>query len=164
MNVGIIVHSQSGHTAHFAKAIADQLRENGHEVDLKLLRPTGAARPLAKNISLRSVPDPAEYDTLLLGGPVWGFSASPVCLAYLEKIDSLKKKITLPFVTMGFPFKPLGGVKAIRKLESRLAILGADVREGEILKWTFKPSDEKIVSAAKRICGRLKRDSGVGPG
>jgi flavodoxin len=116
MKTVILVHSQSGTTLQFAKHIATQLKEKKHDVELIHLQtdPVIKIGSVSKNAPFKftNLPDIKGYELILLGGPVWAFSASPVAIAALEKLENLSKKKFLPFVTMGFPFPGMGGKKA----------------------------------------------------
>ena len=57
MHVGIVIHSQSGHTANLARAIAARLRENGHEVDIELLRPKGSVNRFTRTVTFLKILD-----------------------------------------------------------------------------------------------------------
>lgn len=156
MHVGIIVHSQSGNTALFAKAICDHLRNAGIETSIELLRVSGSIKLRSSQVSLRNNPEVHEYDTLLFGCPVWGFAPSPAILSYLNMLDSLKGKKALPFATHGLPFKSFGANQALRKMKACLEILQAEVLDGESLHCLFKPNKTKMEAAAERILARIK--------
>lgn len=155
MKAAIVIHSQSGHTVVLAKAIAELLRKAGHEVDIELLRVRGKATPGARNFEIRNSPDVSPYDVLLVGGPVWGFSASPVIMRFLGELTSIKGKRAAPFVTMGFPHRALGGARALKKMTESLELSGAEVMEGEAVFYFFRRNQERIDAAAQRICERL---------
>ncbi|MDY6894451.1 MAG: hypothetical protein SVO01_03390 [Thermotogota bacterium] len=74
-----------------------------------------------------NLPDIKDYELILLGGPVWGFSASPIAIAALDKLGNLSEKKLLPFVTMGFPFPAMGGNRAISMMSDKAKELGATV-------------------------------------
>ncbi len=156
MNANIIVHSQSGHTARVAKDIRDVLRDRGNSADLMLLRPTGKIHPGSRDVSLRSMPETAPYDVLLFGGPVWGFRASPVVRKCLSELSSLKGKKTVCFVTMGFPFRALGGTRALRQMNNLLDLSGADILPGVVVPYTMPPSDEKVRGFSEEIVALLE--------
>jgi NAD(P)H dehydrogenase (quinone) len=155
MNVVIVIHSQSGHTVMMARALAELLRKAGHEVAIELLRVRGKVHPGARGFSLRNTPEVEPYDMLLVGGPVWAFSASPVIMRFLSEVKSLKNKKAIPFVTMGFPFKALGGVQALRKMSDSLELSGAEVLPGEAVFYSFGKNQARIDAAAQRICDRI---------
>ncbi|GAB4112564.1 MAG: hypothetical protein Kow00103_02240 [Candidatus Caldatribacteriota bacterium] len=108
MKTMIIVHSQSRTTLEFAQHIATQLKEK-HPTELIHLQTdpeikSGSVRRIF-HFKITNLPEIKDYDLILLGGPVWGFSASPIVIAALEKMENLSGKKVLPFVTMGF-FSP----------------------------------------------------------
>ncbi len=141
MKAAIIVHSQSGTTLEFAEHIAAQLKEKKHAVDLVHLQ----TEPEIKSGSVRrtvpfkitNLPKVKDYELILLGGPVWAFSASPVAVAALEKLGDLSGKKILPFVTMGFFHPSLGGRRAIAMMGNKARELGATVLPGKIIPKLF---------------------------
>lgn len=156
MKIGIIVYSQSGHTASFARAIADQILEAGLDCDVELLRPHGIPKPWTRNIQFRRIPEVAEYDVILFGAPVWAFSVSPVLCAVFTHIASIKGKKVLPFVTHGLPLS-IGPKRALKQLSNELDFLQADVLEGESqFFFIFTTNKQKMKAAAERIVGRIK--------
>jgi len=157
MNAGIVIHTSSGHTLTFARAIEEKLKEKGHQVEILYLRTTGRVTPSgSSNFSIKNPPALDEFDTVLVGGPVWAFKASPVIMKFLvEDVQTLKAKKALSFVTMGLPFKFTGGDRALRMMNEQLEAAGADVSEGEKLLYMFKTDKEKMYGAAERICERL---------
>jgi len=158
MNIGIFVHSQSGHCSALGMAVTQKLRALGHDVDIQLIQPVGRVHPRMKHVELRGdVPDVSGYDILVFGGPIWGFTASPVVSAFIKEIPSLKGKKTLCFTTSGFP-GPLSGAKAgHKKLATELEELGATVLEGEALFWGLMAGKSKIDKAAQRMCEKITK-------
>lgn len=141
MKTAIIVHSQSGTTLEFAEHIAAQLKEKKHPVDLIHLQTnpeikSGSVRQTAP-FKITNLPDVRDYDLILLGGPVWAFSASPIAIAALERLGDLSGKKILPFVTMGFPHPALGGRKAIAMMSDKARELGATALPGKIIPKLF---------------------------
>jgi flavodoxin len=159
MKIGIIVHSQSGHTAAFAKAIAAKCSERGHDVDTILLMTTGLSRPSSLRFTISNAPGDAElaqFDRVLVGGPVWAFKASPVIMKYLSSIGALKGKKALAFVTMGFPWKALGASRALYSMSKKLELSDAEALPGEAVRYLFGKSNKKQLDAAvERICARI---------
>jgi len=157
MNIGIVIHTSGGHTLKFAQAIRDKLVSSGHEVDLTGLRTRGTVTagflPIGRvNFTIKNPPELDEFDAVLVGGPVWWFKASPVIMRYLiEDVQNLKGKRALSFVTMG----STGGQRALRMMNEELEAAGADVLEGEALKYFIKPNELKLTEAVERICGRI---------
>jgi flavodoxin len=159
MNIAIVIHTNSGHTLKFAQAIREKLVALGHEVDLTGLRILGTVAPglnllpgTGGRFSIKSPPDVSGFDIVLVGGPVWMFKASPVIMRFLaEDLPVLKGKKALSFVTMGIK----GGVRALRMMNVELEASGADVLEGEVLRYFMKVNESQMTAAVERICERI---------
>jgi hypothetical protein len=48
-----------------------------------------------------------------------------------------------------------GGSRALRMMNEELETAGADVLEGEKLKYFIKPDAERMAAAVERICDRV---------
>jgi NAD(P)H dehydrogenase (quinone) len=155
MKVGIFVHSQSGNTAKLALAITHALRDKGHTVDVELLRPIGKVAVRARHVEFRTLPETDEFDTLLVGGPIWGFTASPVVVSLLNQLKSLKGKKVLFFLTSGFPSAISGCKGAQTKVKKLLEELGATVLEGESLSWGFWCSKKRMEATVEKISRKV---------
>lgn len=153
MKVGIIVHSQGGYTALVAKMLADTFREKGiEEVDLVLLRTSGKVAPRSSSFELKTIPSVKEYDIVLLGGPVWAFTASPVILKYVEELEErMSNKKLLCFVTKGLPFHWTGGTQALKAITEPLILLGPQVLEGEIIWSLAAGKGDKLKAIVNRM-------------
>ena len=92
MKIGIIVHSQTGHTYSVAQKLQEKLSAVGHEVNVERVTPVGEVNPGAKNIKFETLPDVNVYDALIFGAPVQAFSLSAVMKAYMDQIKSLNDK------------------------------------------------------------------------
>jgi len=141
MKIVIMVHSQSGTTMEFAERIAVKLKEKYQVVHLTKLETdppikSGSVRHTAP-FNITNLPDIKEYDIILIGGPVWAFSASPIVVAAIEKLGNLSGKKVIPFVTMGFFHPSLGGNKAISLLGQKASAVGATVLPGKIIPKLF---------------------------
>jgi flavodoxin len=160
MNIIIIVHSSTGTTRKFADRIADRLKEGGHNIKLTQIETdvpikSGTVRSCAKFV-ITNLPDIKEYDAILLGGPVWGFSASPVIIACINALDDLKGKKVLPFVTMGFPFKFMGGNQAIGMMSRNAADKKATVLPGVSVSKLFHDIEGDMDKAAASVSSVFK--------
>lgn len=155
MHIGIIVHSQSGTTLGFGERVAAKLRESGHIVDLVVLKtdvPVKMGPPRsAPAFKIVNLPDGHQFDALLVGGPVWAFSASPVIVAGIKALQGIAGKKVMPFVTMGLPFPGMGGRQAIALMSGALAASGATVMPGTIITKLFHNPGKLMDEAAARI-------------
>jgi hypothetical protein len=98
-----------------------------------------------------NMPDGNKYDALLFGGPVWGFSASPVILKCIKGMEGLKGKKVLPFITQGFPFAGLGGKRALGQMVKEAAGKGADVLPGRSAQKMFHDMEKMMRKAASEV-------------
>jgi flavodoxin len=160
MKIAIIVHSKTGTTRKFADRIADRLRKDGHSVDLVQLETdvpikTGSVRKCEK-FTITNLPDIKGYDTLLFGGPVWGFSASPVIVECMNALGKFEGKKVLPFVTGGLPFKFMGAKQAIVLMSRNAASKNAKVLPGAIVLKLFHDLEKGMDQAIDTISSSLK--------
>lgn len=159
MKTIIIVHSSTGTTLNFAEDISDQLKKEKHDVKLVHLQTDpvikGGSVPKTASIKFVNLPDIKDYELILLGGPVWGFSASPIAIAALEKLGNLSEKNFLPFVTMGFPFPAMGGNRAISMMSDKAKELGATVLSGKIVPKLFHDFKSKFKIEAEDIANNV---------
>ncbi|NLG15777.1 MAG: flavodoxin family protein [Fibrobacter sp.] len=151
MKVAIVIHTQSGHTTQFARAIASKFNQNGHECDVMLLRTTGQVSPGSRKFTIKNPPEIYGYDAALFGGPVWAFSASPVIKSYLGQLKNLKCKKVMSIATKGLPFSWTGGSRALKQMDQELEASGGTVLPGEVLHFFFKANQKKMNSAVERI-------------
>lgn len=155
MKIGLIIHSQSGHTYSVAQTLQKKLTAVGHSVIIERLNPIGDAHPGVKNLQLASIPDTAPYDALVFAAPVWAFTLSPVLTTYLNRVSSLKGKKIACFVTMGLPFPWMGGTRAIARIKSICESKGATIAGAEIIKWAGTPSEDKLAQAIDNLVKTL---------
>lgn len=139
MKIGMIVHSETGHTMGVAQAISEQLRAEGHAVEI-LSVVAKSKRPWKEQVpSLQETPDPHGYDVLVMGAPVWGFCLSQVMKEYLYAIRPLKVERLVLFSTGALP-RFFGGKRAMKQMASIL-----------------KAPDDRVVFAGAARFPRRKR-------
>jgi flavodoxin len=146
VKIAIVVHSQTGNTAQFARVIAEKLRLRGYEADVELLRVSGSINPRTRSVEFKRLPEVGDCEVLLFGGPVWAFNASPAIMSYINTFASLKHKRVLCFVTHALP-RFLGAGRALRRMQSALELLGAEVLPGVEVAGA-RPSQTKMDAAA----------------
>jgi flavodoxin len=158
MRIAVLFHSKTGTTRKFADIIAARLREKMHTVDVieavtDVPVKTGPSRQ-ETNFRVTNLPDCAAYDAILVGGPVWGFAASPVVAVCLQGLKLQGKKF-IPFVTMGFPLPGMGGKQAMAFMSRVAAAAGAQVLPGKIVPKMFHRPAELMEKAAAEIAEQL---------
>lgn len=154
MKVGIIVHSKSGNTFNVARKIASKCTEKKIDADIIKLNFEGDVAPRAKTVKLVEPPLIDKFDFLVIGGPVWAFTASPVITAYLQSIKSFKDKKVMNFVTMGFPLRFLGGNGAVALMNKIVSANGGTIIPGEVI--TMKDLKTNLETIVDRMFSRIK--------
>ena len=159
MNTLILIHSQTGTTLRFAQVIAEKLKAKGASVDLVQLQadpPITVVTAMPKReFSFTNLPDIKKYDLILAGGPIWGFTVSPVAIDCIRQLKDLHGKKFIPLVTMGFPFEFLGGRQGIAALTRQAAAQGAEVLPGQIITQMFRNSQKQMQAAAAEIAASI---------
>jgi flavodoxin len=157
MKVAIVVFTKTGNSAVVGRAVAESLRSKGHEAELHLLRPSEEVTPGTRNVTFRQMPDISASDTLVLGGPVWAFRASPPLVAYASQAAPLEGKRAACFVTHGLPFGFAGPNRALAKLTRLLESRGAQVVSGAKVHCPGKPKAERVAEATTQLVDALTR-------
>ena len=124
MRIGIIVHSQTGHTFSVAEKLQEKLSAAGHTVDLERLQTVGEAK-LGAKVNFEALPDIGTYDALVFGAPVQAFSLSSVMQVYLGQITAVQGKRVAFLVTQQSPFSWMGGTRALRQFRNANGLRGA---------------------------------------
>lgn len=159
MHIGIIVFSNTGNTQSVALLVKDKLSKDGHRVVLEEIKIEGSVQQGPAGITLTAIPDPAAYEALVICSPVQAFSLSPVMKMYLSGIKSLEHKEIAFLVTEFFPYRWMGGNRALGILEKRCASLGARVLGGEVVNWSRRNRQEIITGVVERLAGYFLRQN-----
>lgn len=145
MKIGIIVHSQTGHTLSVAYKLREQFLTTGHTVFIEKVTASNDNETNVNSILLTSSPKLEGYDMLVFGAPVRGYKLSPVMQAYLRQLPSLKGKIVSGFVTQFFPKPTMGGNQAIERLSEICRSKGAEVTKTGIINWLIPFKRKKLI-------------------
>jgi NAD(P)H dehydrogenase (quinone) len=154
MKIGIIVHSQTGHTYSVAENLKDKLTAAGHTVNIDRIASADTKQADPQKIRIEKLPDISAYDALVLAAPVQAFSVSPVMKAYLPQLPPLNGKKTVIFVTKGLRFNWTGGNGAISRMAKAVESKGGKVIGTGILVWKEDASRD---SKVKDMTGRLSK-------
>jgi hypothetical protein len=117
----VVFHSRSGHTRRVAKALAERLDADLDEIVVRQARhgPLGYALCALEAVSARAATvratehDPALYDNVLIGTPVWFWSLSSPVRAWVQGRHLGNARLAF-FCTMGGS----GAEHAFEQLES----------------------------------------------
>ncbi len=119
MKILIVYYSLSKITKKIVEILKDRLTENFFVDIFEIVTdPPLTVKTLTKNFEIVSTPSLDNYDFIFVGGPVWAFGLNYPILKYLENMKNIQNKKFLLFVTMGFPFKFMGGERALKIMES----------------------------------------------
>ena len=154
MKIGIIIHSQTGHTLSVGELLAKSLVDAGHEATVKRVAAENEDPQKVANLSLSSVPDVSGYDLLIFGAPVHGFSLSPVMKQYLAGPAQPDGKQVSCFVTQQLKKRWMGGNHAIRQMCSLCGAKGAQVRHTGIVNWS-SPERQTQIDGIVKLMGRV---------
>lgn len=151
MNIGIIIHSQTGNTLLVAQKIQTKLTAAGHKVTIERIIPDDEKQIDTKKVNLQKIPDVNAYDALVVGGPVHGFNITPAMTVFLEKVPSLKEKKVAVLVTHQFPFAGLGGTQTATKIRNLCKAKNAVVCGEGIVNWGSKKREKTIDEIVNRF-------------
>lgn len=151
MNIGIIVHSQTGNTYSVAVKLKEKLLTARHSVNIERIAPIGGEQKDIKKIRIETIPDLSIYDTLIFGSPVQGAAISSVLAAFLTQTSLLQNKKVACFVTELFPFAWMGGNRAISQMKKICESKGAEVCGTGIVNWMGSRREKKIVDVVEKL-------------
>lgn len=150
MNIGIMIHSRTGHTLSVAEELKDALTAKGHSATIEKVVAANDDEPEFDRIILDSSPDYEQYEALIIGAPVRGAALSPAMKAYLTSIPSLSSKKIECFVTEFFPFPSMGGNQAIKQMKTLCEEKGGEVVGTGIINWSNPKRNKQIAQLAER--------------
>lgn len=152
MNIGIILHSQTGNTCFVGQKIEEKLKAKGHNVTLIRIQTKDAANKDEKDIQLDCMPDVDGYDALVFGGWIQAFNLYPGVAMYLNQLPPLNDKKVTCFLTQHFRYKWMGGTIGLSKMKKILVSKGATVLAAEIINWSDENKRPKqIVELVENI-------------
>lgn len=152
MKVGVIVHSYSGNTLSVAEKIKESLLKVGHSIDIVRIQIIGGENPGNRQFEIENPPEVNNYDALIFGAPVRGFSISPVIAAYLNQLHSLKDKKAACFVTKKLSSDWTGGKKAIALMKDICESKGGIVVGMGTVCWKSKNRENEIDVLTEKLC------------
>jgi len=150
MNIGIIVHSHTGHTLSVATKLKEKLSAAGHMVALKQVEPAGSVDLSAKSAELKTKPAIDAYDALVFGSPVWGGHMSAPMTSYLEQLPSLQGKKVACLVTHFF-FRGWGAKQTIALMKEVCESKGGTVCGSGSVRWLSLNRKHQISREVDRL-------------
>ncbi|MBP1918611.1 flavodoxin family protein [Youngiibacter multivorans] len=156
MNIGILVHSKTGNTLSVVKLLEDRLRKNGHTVSIERIVPDNEDQPDKSKIKLVSAPSASGFDSVVLAGPVHGFSPTAAIVRWIEGSDDLNGKNIPLVITQQLPFPWMGGNGTVRKITALLEKKGAKVPVTSIVNWGSGKRQMLIDDTVNKVSEYLK--------
>jgi len=151
MRIGIIVHSYTGNTYSVAQAIQEKLSAAGHSVSLERITASDEEQRESGKVQLIKKPEVDEYDVLIFGAPVRGFSLSPAMTAYLERLKIQRGKKAACFLTQFFPLPAMGGKSSMGQMKKLCSSKGIMVCGTGIVNWSNINRKRRITDIADRF-------------
>jgi len=148
MKTGIIVYSKTGNTFYVGQRLRESLEKLGQKVFLERIGISGSEE--SGKFELSNSPDVSEYDLLILGSPVHGFSLCPVMTKYISEALAKDKKV-ICFVTQFFAFPWLGGNRAVRQMKSLCTQKDLSIIYTEVINWSSKKREEQILNLIDKV-------------
>ncbi len=156
MKILIAYYSRTEHTKQVAEQIAkileadlDEIKDEKSRKGIKGFLVGGHDALKKKATKIKFTQDPADYDLVILGTPVWVGTATPAIRTYaLEHQESLKNTKIALFCTFG------GEVSnTFRDLEE---LLQAPVAKLGIKDKQVKAEAKEVKKEIEEFCGKLK--------
>jgi flavodoxin len=144
MKVGIIVHSNTGNTLSVAKKLKEKLLAKGHWANIEQVTAVNEKPSPNEKIQLKTIPDTSNYDALIFGAPVQALSLSPVMNMYLSQLPPLNNKKVICFMTQQFPYRWMGGTRAINQIKKICQAKTGSIEEAGVINWSHKERERKI--------------------
>jgi flavodoxin len=133
MNACVLYFSQTGNTRKFAEAISDSLK-------IPAVYDITTAEPTVVN----------DFDLIILGTPVHGFSPSVESLAFVERLPDGDGKRAILFCTHRlWTGRTFGKLKKELKKKGYSTLLSVSVKGKEFAEEDFSDAIDKIKEALK---------------
>ncbi len=149
MKIGLIIHSQTGHTLEVAEKLVVMLQNKGHQVELVHIK---SEKPAAEKAPLPlQLPNIDAYEGIVFGSHVEAFQlAAPMKLA-LDKLTTLKGKTIGCLVTQQLKKPWLGGSWASMKMSKICESKEGLVKAVTSIQWSAHDRDELINHALQTL-------------
>lgn len=155
MNIGIILHSRTGHTYAVAKRLQQNLLACGHRVNLEKVEAANDQPTKSKAVLLTHEPAISDYQLIVFAAPVHGGRLSAVMQTYLENLPSLVNTRVCGYVTEFFPLPSMGGNQALQRMQDTLSEKGGKFESGSVINWMLPSKREQGIKRMLDQIGTL---------
>jgi len=157
MKIGIIVYSNTGNTFSVSEMLKEELENSGNVVNIERILIENNKEADLKKIVITNSPNVSQYDLIIFASPVNAFTLAAAFKAYLNNLPSLINKKVLCFVTMFFPFKCLGGNRAINFMKNSALAKDGEVLDTDIINWSKKNRQQQIINLIQKFNSCIKQ-------
>jgi len=147
MKIGILIYSHSGNTLSVAEKIKEEIKKRNLDATIERITLVNDDPQSPQPAVLKNIPNIDEYDKLIIGAPINGFSLCKAMRLYLENHAKLKSKEINCFVTQHFKHSFLGGNRGIKQVTSFCNNQNSTVKNTSIIHWSSNNREEEIVTA-----------------
>lgn len=147
MKIGINFYSETGHTKQACQDLAERFKSNGHDVFLNEI----TVEDVQSNKTLKDIPSMDNYDILILGTPVQGFSLPVPMVEYLKKTQMPKKQKLGVIITQYFKVSWLGANHTMKQLLNGCAYANPDLYGYSVVHWSSKRRAEQLIKAIDKL-------------
>ena len=156
MNIGIIVHSDTGNTMSVAGKLKARLTRDGHRVKVEKVEAVGDPKPGIPGVKVKACPDISGYEGLIFGAPVNAFSLSPTMKACLGEMGSLKGKKVACYVTKALRWGWTGGNRALKQMTGTIEAKGGKVQASGYVVWKESHRERTMAEVVEKFGGLFR--------
>lgn len=146
MKIGIIIHSQTGHTLEVGQKILERLEKDGHQVKLMRISSeiNSRSKAIPNTMRIDNEINISEFDSIIFGAWVEGFNLCPGMNQFINQFDKIDTPEIYCFLTQHFPYKWMGGNNAMNSFEKLLLFKSEKVVKLGIINWSNKKRNDQI--------------------
>jgi len=150
MKILVAYYSKSGGTEKVAMRLAQFFEARKNTVQIFRVTPVHELKASEYKKGEKDLPlknplvDLRNFDLVLVGTPVWGFSPTPIIISYLRNLTAVKGKRFVLFATcMAFPGT------TIKKMSGIVSTKGGIVADSITVKSIFELDGKKLQEVEK---------------
>ncbi|MEX1378223.1 MAG: hypothetical protein AB1Z23_12235 [Eubacteriales bacterium] len=151
MNIGILIHSDTGNTLSVAQRIQEQLEKDGHTAKIEKVTAIKGDPKNGLHSTLSSIPKIEGYDKIIVGAPINGFALSRAMKEYLALHGEFQNKDVNCFVTQHFKRSFLGGNQGIKYMLGTIRARGGKIKSTAVVHWSSLKRDAEIKEAIEAM-------------
>ncbi|MEX2684979.1 MAG: flavodoxin family protein [Candidatus Sigynarchaeota archaeon] len=134
----VVYYSRSGATKAAAEAIAsrlgscdiDEIKAKKYDAGIMGIITAGIDTLMRTKAEIESTKDPSAYDHVIVGTPVWGFTASNPVISYLENNKGKFKAVS--FFSCSLMFGGVYAFEAMEKASGMVPVAKLDLGDTEV--------------------------------